>query len=293
MGKSGCLSVILALAVMAASICLAALSCGQLFGSRVNVLVLGLDRREGEEGPCRADTILLATFAPREGRIGLLSIPRDLWVEIPGHGRGRINTAHFLGECDRPGGGPDLAKRTVAHNFGVPVHRYVRLDFEGFKALVDALGGIVVDVEEAIADDRYPTEDYGYTSIYIPAGRQLMDGETALRYVRTRHGSSDFDRIRRQQKVVAAMGERLLDLATLLRLPAVIEAARRALDTDMPAYEVLFLASLVLRVGPEGIERRAIDETMTHPYVTDKGANVLLPDWEAINRVVRELFEAP
>jgi len=290
MGKSGCLSVILALAVMAASICIAVLSCGQLLGGRVNVLVLGLDRREGEEGPCRADTILLATFAPREGRIGLLSIPRDLWVEIPGHGQGRINTAHFLGECDRPGGGPELAKRAVAHNFGVPVHRYIRLDFEGFKALVDALGGIAVDVEEAIADDRYPTEDYGYTSIYIPAGRQHMDGEMALRYVRTRHGSSDFDRIRRQQKVVVAMAERLLNPAIVLRLPAVVEAAKRAFDTDMPAHEILILAPLVLRVGPEGIERRAIDESMARPHITDEGANVLLPDWEAINRVVRELF---
>jgi LCP family protein required for cell wall assembly len=163
---------------------------------RTNTLILGLDRRPDQGTVVRSDTMMVLTTHPPDASVGLLSIPRDLYVEIPGRGTSRINTAHFWGESQAAGNGPLLAMATVEHNFGVPIHHYVRVDFEGFRAVVDAVGGIDIVVEEPIVDDAYPSEDYGTIRIEIPAGPQHMDGETALRYARSRHSSSDFDRAR-------------------------------------------------------------------------------------------------
>jgi LCP family protein required for cell wall assembly len=257
---------------------------------RANVLVLGLDRREGQGTVVRSDTVILTTVYPLAPRVALISIPRDLYVEIPGYGTNRINTAHFWGENEVDGGGPALAMQTVAHNFGVPVHHYVRVDFDGFQAVVDAVGGIDVVVEEPIVDDAYPTDDYGTIRIEIPAGPQHMDGETALRYARSRHGSSDFDRARRQQQILAALARRLFEPNTWPKLPTVYQAVTDNLDTDMMPQDLLLLAPALYRVGPEGIEHHVIDRQMTDPWTTPSGGAVLLPRWEAITPLIHELF---
>jgi anionic cell wall polymer biosynthesis LytR-Cps2A-Psr (LCP) family protein len=179
---------------------------------------------------------------------------------------------------------------TVAGSFDVPVHGYVRLDFDGFRAMVDAVGGIDVVVEEGIVDDVYPTEDYGTTRIEIPAGLQHMDGETALRYVRSRHGSSDFDRAARQQQVVIALARRLSDPTNWPRLPAMMGAVIEHVDTDIGLGGLVELAVTGLRVGPDGIEHHVIDCDMTRPWTTPTGGAVLLPRWEAIDPLVEEVF---
>ena len=140
---------------------------------RTNVLILGLDRRPEEGYVVRSDVMILLTVYPSGPRVGALSIPRDLYVGIPGYGAGRINTAHFWGEAygvqtEIERGGLALAMRTVTQNFGVPVHHYVRVDFEGFEKLVDAIGGITIDVEEAIYDDEYPD---GNPNVYVHSHR--------------------------------------------------------------------------------------------------------------------------
>jgi LCP family protein required for cell wall assembly len=233
---------------------------------------------------------MLMTAHPDGPRLALLSIPRDLYVDIPGHSANRINTAHFWGERESEGGGPALAMQTVAETFDVPVHGYVRLDFDGFRAIVDGVGGIDVVVEEGIVDDGYPTADYGTTRIEIPAGPQHMDGETALRYVRSRHGSSDFDRAERQQRVVIALAGRLSGPRGWTRLPAVFGAVIRHVDTDLGLGELLQLAFTGLRVGPDGIEHHVIDREMTRPWTAPTGGAVLLPLWEAIDPLVEEVF---
>jgi anionic cell wall polymer biosynthesis LytR-Cps2A-Psr (LCP) family protein len=179
---------------------------------------------------------------------------------------------------------------TVTHNFGVPVRHYVRVGFEGFSAVVDAVGGIDVHVEERIVDNAYPTEDYGTTRIEIPAGPQHMDGEMALKYVRTRHASSDFDRAARQQQVVMALARRLSAPQSWLRLPAVALALLEHVDTNLGPVEMLQLSVTALRLGPDGIEHRVIDSDMTRPWTTPTGGAVLLPRWEKINPLVEELF---
>lgn len=255
-------------------------------GERVNVLLLGIDKRQGEEGPWRTDTMILVTADPKSKTAGMLSIPRDLYVEIPGYGEGRINTAHFLG-------GPELAKKTVQYNLGVPVHYYARIDFWGFEKLIDTLGGITVEVEEEIRDNRYPDNNYGYMSIYIPAGVQHMDGDMALKYARTRHGGSDFARIKRQQKVLLAIRDQALRLNLLPKLPALMKTTSDAVQTDLQPGEILALASIGARIKQENIRGAAIDEFMTFPVTTPEGAQVLWPNRELIGKLIEELFGSP
>ncbi len=246
----------------------------------VHVLILGTDERPGEAGPFRSDTMILARFSPREPRVALLSIPRDLWVNIPGVGENRINAAHFFG-------GPPLAKETVAATFEVPVHYYVKINFDGFVRIVDALGGIEVDVPEPLVDTNYPTPDYGVTTVRIDAGLQKMDGEVALVYARSRYSTSDFDRARRQQQILVAMRAKLTRPSTWPRLPRVARAVVESVETDMPAQEWPVLALIAWRAG--AIERYAIGPNEVTPTMMANGADVLLPDWEAIRRVLAEM----
>lgn len=257
---------------------------------RVTVLILGLDRRPGQGYVVRSDTMMLATAYPPGPRIGLLSIPRDLYVDIPGYATNRINTAHFWGENEAEGRGPELAKQTVSHNFGVPVQRFVRVDFNGFRAVVDAIGGLDVEVEEAVVDNSYPTEDHGVTRIEIPAGRQHLDGETALQYARSRHGSSDFDRAERQQQIMVALARRMLEPTSWRRFPALYRAVVDNIDTDLRIWEMLPVAATLLQVGPDGIEYHVIDREMVSPWTTPTGGSVLLPAWERITPLVQQLF---
>ncbi len=163
------------------------------------VLVLGTDQRPDERGrdPGRTDSIMLVSTGP-SGGVAMVSIPRDLWVPIPGAGEGRINTAYRIGELNRPGGGAALAQRAVGDALGVHVDRVVLVDMAAVRGIVDQLGGIDVDNPALLVDDAYPTDDYGTKRIEIPAGRQHLDGEMALAYARTRHQDSDFGRMARQ-----------------------------------------------------------------------------------------------
>lgn len=264
---------------------LAAWQSGQL-----NVLILGQDRRPGETGPARTDTLILGAFDPQQPQAALLSIPRDLWLDIPGQGANRINTAYYFGELTQPDYGPELTKQTLQNNFGLTPHGYVLVDFAGFIALVDALGGIEVDVPETIVDENYPAYDYGYTTIMIPAGPQHMDGETALIYARTRHTDSDFGRSERQQQVLRALVTRVAQPGAWPRLPAAWAAARTYLTTDLSEVDLATILLAVLLVGPEGLQSYSINQEMTIPFTTDLGAQVLLPRWEVILPLVGQLF---
>ena len=253
----------------------------------INILVLGLDRRQQETGPSRSDVIMLIHLDAHEERVRLLSIPRDLYVEIPDHGQGRINTAHFWGELETAGGGPARVVQVINQNFGLPVHGYFRFDFQGFVKVVDALGGIYVEVPSDIHDNDFPTDDFGYMSLAIPAGRQKMDGEMALAYVRTRHGSSDFDRVRRQQQVTEALLRRAASPPGWLCLPAALKAVQASVDTDLRLDKVLFWALFAVRSDLDPQDSIVLDETMTFPWTTEQGSQVLLPDWNRILPLMR------
>ncbi len=265
-------------------------------GERINILLLGIDRRVDEEGPWRTDTMIVATLDPKTKSAGMLTIPRDLYVPIPapGAGENRINTANFYGDSSNyPGGGPALAEKTVEYNFAIPIHYYVLVDFDGFRKIIDALGGIEIDVPETIDDPEYPTEDYGITHLYIPAGRQHMNGDLALKYARSRKSTSDFDRSRRQMQVIVATRDKALKINALAQAPQLLAQLRDAVETDMTPEQMLSLAPLAAQIRSDNIKSRSIDLTMSYEIKLNTGADVLWPDREKIGALIQEMFSTP
>lgn len=268
---------------------------------RVNVLVLGIDQRAGEQGHFRTDTMLILTLDPVTKTGGVLSIPRDLWVEIAdGYGVERINAAHVFGERDDyPGGGPALAAKTVEKNLGIRIHYYVRVDFNAFVELVDRIGGIDIYVEEDIHDRTYPSHDpadpYGYDPLHLESGQHHFDGEMALKYARTRHTSGgDFDRARRQQKVLKAVFEKVTRLDMLPTLvgqaPQMLRTLQSSMKTDLKFDEIIALARLASQVDSDDIGFGVIDERYTLPYVTEDGAQVLILIRDRMRELRDEIF---
>jgi LCP family protein required for cell wall assembly len=265
---------------------------------RVNILVLGVDQRPGESEPWRTDTMLVVSVDPESKSAGMLSIPRDLWVEIPGYGMDRINTAYVYGDLNKvPGGGPALAKKTVQYNLGEPIHYYVRVNFSAFQQVIDLIGGVDVYVEQEINDPLYPDMNYGYDPLRIAAGWQHMDGALALKYARTRHGSSDFDRMRRQQQVMLAVRDKVTNLGLLPKLlPRAHDLAKtlgNSIQTDLTLDQLLRLAQLGSEIDRARIRTAAIDETMTSSWTTPQGAMVLLPDRTKMAVLHNLIFVAP
>jgi LCP family protein required for cell wall assembly len=267
---------------------------------RVNMLLLGIDEREGIEGPWRTDTMLILTLDPVTMSAGMLSIPRDLWVTIPGYEeQDRINTAHYFGDArGYPGGGPALARDTVIWNLGVPIHFYVRVNFTAFEKIIDEIGGIDIYVPETIDDPHYPDEGYGFDPFYIETGPQHMDGRTALKYARTRATfGGDFDRGRRQQQVIMAMRDRIVKLDQLPRLiaraPALMETLGDAVRTDMGLDQALQLAQLAAEIDPQNVVTAVIDHNYTSAAETPDGWQVLVAKPEAIRGLRDLLFAEP
>jgi len=265
---------------------------------RVNILILGVDQRPGEAGPWRTDTMIVISVDPVSKSAGILSIPRDLWVEIPGYGQDRINTAYVIGDLRKvPGGGPALAKKTVQYNLGEPIHYYFRINFAAFQQLIDLIGGIDVYVEHEINDPTYPDMKYGYDPLRIPAGWQHMDGVLALKYARTRHGGSDFERLHRQQQVMLAVRDKVMHFALLPRLlPRAREIAAAlgdSVQTDLSLDQLVRLAQLGSEIDRARIRTATIDETMTHSWITPQGASVLVPDRGKMSVLHSLIFTAP
>src|SRR6266567_6329061 len=191
--------------------------------TRESLLILGSDARPDEVklgAVGRTDTLLLLVADRATPRLAMVSIPRDLWVAIPGHGQERVNAAFELG-------GSQTAKQTLSNLLGQPVDRYTVIGLQGVRDVVDAVGGVDITVAQAIHDDKYPTDDYGFQTVDIPAGRQHMDGDTAIKYARTRHQDSDFGRIARQQQVLAAVRTQMLNPLNWPRMPALTLAVNQ------------------------------------------------------------------
>jgi LCP family protein required for cell wall assembly len=267
-------------------------------GSRINVLVMGLDRRPREgNAPARTDTMFVLTIDPHNKTAGILGIPRDLWVEIPtkdgnGYLNERINAAYVLGEVnDYSGGGPALAIATVEHNLGIKIQHYVVIDFEGFKEVIDALGGIDVDVPTYLRDDLYSESELpgDYDPQEFEPGVQHMDGSRALAYARIRRGSSDLDRIQRQQRVIFAVIDKALSLNVLPNALSLWGRYKNAIDTDISDPQIPGFALLAADISPERIIALSLGPA-TVPWTTPDGAAVLLAAPEGIQQIVDALF---
>lgn len=261
---------------------------------RINFLLMGVDLRPGEHGPARTDTMIIVSLDPANKSVAMLSLPRDLWVPIPGYGDNRINTAYFTGDArNYPGGGPALAKKTIQYNFGIPIHYYITINFVGFRKVVDALGGVTIDVPKEINDPSFPDDTYGYRPLFIPKGVQHMDGDMALAYARTRHGDSDFGRMKRQQQLIKAIRDQALTLNVIPKIPALWQAKEDMVQTDLTLDKIIALAQIAKDVKTENIRSAVVDESMALGITTPGGAMVLWPDRERIREVIADLFKAP
>ncbi|NMA52664.1 MAG: LCP family protein [Peptococcaceae bacterium] len=203
-------------------------------GQRLNVLLLGVDAREGES-QTRTDTIILASVDPKTKQMSLLSIPRDTRVNIPRHGYDRINSAAVYG-------GPEMSMKVVSELLGIPIKYYVIADFNGFKNIVDALGGVTLEVEQ----DMYhydPTDNYAY-HIDLSRGLQRLDGDKALQYVRYRgYAMGDIERTAHQQKFLVALGKEMLQPGTILKLPSLIPEVNKYVKTNLSLSDMMKMAS--------------------------------------------------
>ena len=253
---------------------------------RLNLLFLGIDTRPGNGGEEQnTDTVIVFTVDPVHHTAGMLSIPRDTLVTISGHGEDKINAAYAYG-------GPDVARRTVSDFLGIPIHSYTLVDFVGFRRIIDAVGGVVVDAPLPVRDEEYPTEDYGVTRIDIRAGPQLMEGEAALRYSRSRHGSNDFSRAERQQRVIGALKRRVNEQSALLQLPALVDELSSAVRTDLDPGNALPLLRLALAIDMKDIDRRVLKPPDQLREEQGRGY-YLVPIKSAVAAVVADLFYDP
>jgi LCP family protein required for cell wall assembly len=225
---------------------------------QTDIVIMGIDARPGEGYLTRTDSMMLMNINPGDIQVSLLSIPRDVFIRVPDYGEQRINTINLLGEQEAEGYGPVLVKASFQESFGVEVEYYVRIDFNGFVALIDAVGGVTIDVPKLIIDYDYPTFDYGTITVQFDPGKQHMDGERALQYARTRHQDDDYQRAGRQQQVIDALIKKLADPRQIVNWPAVIYAVRSNMDTDMSTWDMIrFGPALVL--GWTNKEQRVLE----------------------------------
>ena len=263
---------------------------------RVTVLLLGLDYRdwEAQEPASRSDTMILLTLDPQTKTAGVLSIPRDLWVSIPGFKHGKINTAYYLGDSYKlPGGGPGLAVKTVESFLGVPVNYYAQIDFGAFVSFIDEIGGVKIDIPADITIDLLGTG--AKTKKKLKAGVQVLPGEWALAYARNRHTENgDFDRARRQQQVIMAIRDRILSLDMLPVLtqkgPQLYNQLASGIHTNLTLDELIKLALLAKDVQEKDIQRGIIDKSNVFFGNSPDGLSILIPIPDDIHNLRDQIF---
>ena len=264
--------------------------------SRYTIIVAGLDRRQDQSNePVRTDSLMLVSLDPATGSLGLLSIPRDLWVEIPGQDeRDRINRAYFLGEVRATGGGARLLQQTLRLNLGMLVHNYVLLDFNVLVDFVNLLGGIEITIDYAINDERYPDENYGYDPFNLEPGAHILNGDDALRFARTRHGNNDVLRAARQQQVLSAIRDRVRSINVvelIAQVPALLSSLSDNLRTGLDLQQIVQMALFARDIDADDITMRVMNFEYLQEYTTEAySQQVLIPIVERLPRLLRETF---
>ncbi|MFZ1654865.1 MAG: LCP family protein [Candidatus Moraniibacteriota bacterium] len=271
---------------------------------RVNILLLG---RAGEKYPGRnlTDTVMLLSLDMKEKRVGLLSLPRDLFAPIPGTGLStKLNSLYQIGLNE--GIGMDVLRGSVAEMTGLPIHYTAMIDFDGFERMIDALGGIRVDVTRDISDSRYPGKNYSYETFELKKGWQKLDGKTALKYARERHDDpeGDFGRTKRQQAIIQAVRERAWSLPTFLNpftLSSFLESLGDSITTDVPPEAIGRFIGLAQHFDTQNISTVVVDAwkkesllRVSHIEADGVRAFILVPrsgTWDEIRDVSRHLFD--
>jgi len=269
---------------------------------RVNILLIGIGG-EGHPGGELADTIIVASVDPFAKEVSMLSIPRDMYVDIPGYWSTRINAAHAIGEEEGfeeegyPDGGPGLLQKTLEETLDIPIHYYTRVDFTGFKEAVDAVDGVVLDVEVPVYD---PTFDWEWRTLDVGVGEQYFDGERALFYARSRKTSpgGDFDRSDRQRALLVALKDKVFSLGTFanpLKIGSLIDAVGKGVKTNLSISEILRLYEIAGEITEDKVVSVGLDNGPDGYLMgqTIGGASVLVPvggDYTQIQEFVRSIF---
>lgn len=260
----------------------------------ISILVLGADGES--EASDETDALMFFYLDAETERAFLLSIPRDLYVEVPGRGQARAGSVYELGEQDEDTSGLALAQETISATLGLPVQHAALVRFDGFASLVDAIGGLDVVVPHAIEDPTFPDGHGGYDPLLIPAGKQHFAGETALRYARTRVvPAPGFDRAFRQQQLILAAHDRVtrLDLLPdiIAQAPTLWSAIVGGFETDLSLSDVIDLALLATSLTTGDITTATLDECCAIQHTTPAGERVLLPQPEGIKALIKDLLE--
>lgn len=270
---------------------------------RINFLILG-QGGPGHDGPYLTDTIMLGSYKPSTNDLALISIPRDLYVNIEGHGTNKINAANSFGETDKyNGGGSAFTAKTIEKIFDIPIHYWIRFDFKAFEEIINSLDGIEVCVDKTFTDPTYPTDDSLTETITFTAGCQKMDSLTALKFARSRHGNngegSDFARSARQQKIIMAVKEKIFSLSFLTspsKLNSLFNSLKENLQTNVSLSKLPDIISLAKNIDQNKIKRIVLDNSakgLLKADVTDQGAYVLLPrvsDYSELKNLAENIF---
>jgi polyisoprenyl-teichoic acid--peptidoglycan teichoic acid transferase len=260
----------------------------------ITVLVGGLDSREPGQ-PENADVFIIARVDVPNGTIRAVSVPRDLYLEIPGFGYDKITRTYDFGSKSQGGefkAGAATMKATVERNFGITVDGVVVTTFGGFEQIIDALAGIDVLNPYDLYDGQFPTPDYGYKEIFFPEGWIHLNGEQALDYVRTRHQDSDEGRVMRQQLVLNALLEKAQQPDIVTKLPDLVHENRRAVRTDLGASKRLALALAVPNFSTERIAYTDLHALVYSDY-TPQGMWIYSGDWSQIPGYVQGYLASP
>lgn len=276
---------------------------------RINLLLLGIGGA-GHDGPYLSDTIIIASFDLQNKKIALLSIPRDLVVNIPGYGWRKANAASAYGEESNPDDPTKLARETLSKTFQIDLPYAVRVDFDAFRETIDDLNGVKINVENWFIDEKYPADDYKYQTMEFKKGWQIMDGETALKFARSRHGlcpdnpycgeGSDFGRSKRQQLVIKAAKDKILSINTILN-PSQIKKIIKGLDehitTNLEMWEIVRLGQLGQEVDSYNIINYALEngpDGDLENFIGEDGAYFLQPkngDYGALQKIAQNIFD--
>ncbi len=272
-----------------------------------NILLLGSDLRPGDNS-WRTDTLLLVAIDHENNRVGILSFPRDYWLYIPGYVSDygaryqRINQVDFIGErvLKHPEGGFGLLKEIMRDNFGIRIDRFARLHRQGFVDIVDTLGGIDINLDcelwELSPTDGKPGFKIGnepFYVLYLPAGPNHLDGETALQFTTYRYNSADWDRARRQQQFLLAAREQFVRAGTLTQIPRLWGIFKDYFKTNLGLLDLIRLAGMAGDLDTQSVHARVIDYTLLDPVTLRSGAAVVTAKGNSVLQAIEGLFDAP
>lgn len=269
---------------------------------RINFVLLGMGG-EGHDGPYLTDTMMVASFKPSTKEAAIFSLPRDMIVPISPNDYRKINSVYSLGQT-KDGNGGELVKEVLSKTFGIPIHYYAAVDFQGFVEMIDEVGGVDVVVDKSFTDYQFPTADDKWQEVSFKAGEQEMDGLTALRFARSRHGNngegSDFARIKRQQKILLAAKDKITSFNTLInpqKITSLYSLFTKYTSTDLEPWEAVKLVHMSKSMNTQQIVTQSIDD-MPGGYLKSgialDGAYILQPvtgNYQQISALIENIFQ--